>query len=445
MRPALPRLARRALILGSPLALAGCGLTDYWFGSNKPPIPGKRLPVLTEQHGLVADADAPPVALPAVTDAAAWPQPGNTPAHAGGNMALAAHPGLAWQANIGAGTGYRQRITATPVVADGRVFTMDADAVVHGFSTKDGSLLWRASTRSQGDRSSNVGGGIAVVGGTVYATTGRGDAVAFDAASGKRVWAARLRGAARSGPTVIEDRLFVPLLGDALVALARKDGKELWSHQAGRVDFGSLGAPAPAYADGVLVAGFGSGDLLALRGVSGIVLWGDSLASAGGRGAIAELSAVRGMPAILDGRVYAVSLGGSAVADDLRAGRRLWSRDITSAESPWAAGNYVFFATQDARVAAVSADAGRVAWVTQLQAFSDPKNKKHPILWHGPVLAGGRILVAGEHGKAAWLDPAKGTVLGEMDIPGGGAAVAPVVAGGTLYIVTLGGAIVAYR
>ncbi len=444
MRPALPRLARRALVLGSPLVLAGCGLTDNWFGSSKPPIPGKRVPVLTEQHGLVADPDAPPVAVPAAAGVPAWPQPGSTPAHPGGNLALAANPGLAWQGDVGAGTGYRQRITATPVVADGRVFTMDADAVVHAFSAHDGSLLWRASTRSKGDRSTNVGGGIAVMAGTVYATTGRGDAVAFEAASGKRVWASRLRGAARSGPTLVEDRLFVPLLGDSLAALARKDGKELWSHQAGRVDFGSLGAPAPAYADGVLVAGFGSGDLLALRGVSGIVLWGDSLASAGGRGAIGELSAIRGMPAIVNGRVYAVGLGGSAVADDLRSGRRLWSRDITSAESPWVAGNYVFFAAQDARVAAVSADAGRVAWVTQLPAFTDPKSEKHPILWHGPVLAGGRLLVAGEHGKAAWLDPAKGAVLGETDLPGG-AAVAPVVAGGTLYIVTLGGAILAYR
>ncbi len=440
----LPALARRGLVLGAPLALAGCGLSKYWFGARQIPLPGKRLPVLVQQHGLVVDHDAPPVTIPAATDDTDWAQPGGTPAHAGGNLALSANPGLAWRADTGAGTGYRQRITAAPVVAGGRVFTMDADAVVRAFSAKDGSLIWRASTRAKGDRSTNVGGGIAFAGGTIYATTGRGDAVAFAAETGKRVWAARLHGAARSGPTVVEDRLFVALLGDALVALSRKDGKMLWSHQAAQVDFSSLGEPAPAYADGVLVAGFGSGDLLALRGVSGIVLWGDSLASASGRGAVGALSAVRGMPAISDGQVFAVSLGGSAVADDLRAGRRLWSRDITSSESPWVAGNYVYFATQDARVAAVSTADGRIAWVTQLEAFTDPKVKKHPVLWHGPVMAGGRLLVVGEQGKGAWLDPLKGTLLGEMALSSG-AAVAPVVAGGTLYVVTMDGALSAYR
>lgn len=435
---------RRAIVLGAPLLLGGCGLMDSWFGETKTPIPGKRLPVLLDQNALAVDHDAPPVSVPAVTDDASWPQPGGIPAHPGGNLALGANPRLAWRADIGAGTDYRQRITAAPVVAGGRVFTMDADAVVRSFSVKDGAELWRASTRAENDRSTNVGGGIAVAGETVYATTGRGDVVAFQASTGKRAWTARLPNAARSGPTVAEERLFVPLLGNAIVGLSRADGKQLWLHQAGLSDLASLGAPAPAYDNGLLIAGFGSGDLLAMRAVSGIVLWGDSLASAGGRAAIAELSAIRGMPAIRDGRVYAVSLGGTAVADDLSAGRRLWSRDITSSESPWAAGNYVFFATQDARVTAVSADAGRVAWITQLDAFTDPENRKHPILWHGPVMAGGRLLLAGEHGKAAWVDPASGKMLGQMDLAAG-AAVTPVVAGGTLYVVTVDGSISAYR
>jgi outer membrane protein assembly factor BamB len=440
----LPALARRAVVLGAPLLLGGCGLFDTWFGETKPPIPGKRLPVLTQANGMEIDKDAPPVSLPAAAANTAWPQPGGTPAHGGGNLALGANPRLAWRANIGAGSGYRQRITALPVVSGGRVFTMDADAVVRAFSAKDGTDLWRASTRSKTDRSTNVGGGIAVVGETVYASTGRADVVALRAGTGERVWAARLPNAARSGPTVAEDRLFVPLLGDAVVCLSRADGKQLWVHQAGRVDLSSLGEPAPAYADGLLITGFGSGDLLALRGASGIVLWGDSLASAGGRGAIAQLSAIRGMPAIGNGRVFATSLGGAAVADDLRSGRRLWSRDLTSAESPWLAGNYVFIVTQDAKVVALSADGGRIAWYTQLTHYADPENQKRPILWRGPVVAGGRVLAAGENGKATWLDPKTGHVLGTMELSGG-AAVAPVVADGTLYIVTLDGYISAYR
>ncbi len=443
-RVPLSALGRRATVLGAPLLLTGCGLMNTWFGDTKPPLPGTRLPVLSQGSGIEIDHDAPPVSLPAPTTNPAWPQAGGMPTHTGGNLALGANPTLAWRADIGAGSGYRQRITAPPVISGGRVFTMDADAVVRAFSAKDGSDLWRASTRSKDDRSTNVGGGVAVAGETVYASSGRGDVVAFRAGTGARLWAARLPNAARSAPTVAEDRLFVSLLGDSIVGLSRADGKQLWLHQAGQADLGSLGAPAPAYADGLVIAGFDSGDLLALRGVSGIVLWGDSLASPGGRGAIAQLSAIRGMPVIDNGRVFAASLGGAAVADDLRSGRRLWSRDITTAELPWLAGNYVFFVTQDAKVVAVSADGGRIAWYTQLTPYSDPVNQKHPILWRGPVVAGGRVLAAGENGKAAWMDPKTGRILGTMDLSDG-AAVAPVVADGTLYIVTRDGYISAYR
>ena len=48
-------LGRRAA-LALPLALAGCGLLDDWFGEHKPPLPGKREPVLASRGGLQVDA-----------------------------------------------------------------------------------------------------------------------------------------------------------------------------------------------------------------------------------------------------------------------------------------------------------------------------------------------------------------------------------------------------
>ena len=242
-RPSLPVPARRAIVLGLPLALAACGLTDRWFGEEKTPIPGKRLPALTARNTLAVDSDAPAVAVPAPTAAAAWPQPGGTPSHAGGNLALGTSVRRVWRSDIGAGSGYRQRITAMPVVADGRVFTMDADAEIRAFAAQDGSEIWRAETRGEDDRSTNVGGGIALADGILYAATGRGDLVAFRAATGDKLWAVRLPGAARGAPTIVEDRLFVPLIGDALAALARADGKQVWLYQAGQADITSLGAP----------------------------------------------------------------------------------------------------------------------------------------------------------------------------------------------------------
>src|SRR6185437_11321317 len=107
----------------------------------------------------------------------------------------------AWSVSIGAGGGYRDKILAQPVVSDGVVYTMDSDAVVSAFELTGGSRNWRADTKSEDDDSTNVGGGLAVEGGTLYAVNGLAELVAFDAANGKERWRKNIGAPARSAPT----------------------------------------------------------------------------------------------------------------------------------------------------------------------------------------------------------------------------------------------------
>ncbi len=97
-----------------------------------------------------------------------------------------------------------------------------------------------------------------------------------------------------------------------------------------------------------MVAGFGSGDLVALRAESGSLAWSDSLAAARGRNSLADISAIRALPVIADGVVYAVGLGGLLLAIDLRSGRRLWEREAAGQNTPWVAGEWMFVVTHRA-------------------------------------------------------------------------------------------------
>ena len=124
---------------------------------------------------------------------------------------------------------------------------------------------------------------MAVSEGTLYAVNGLGELVALDAARGSTRWRRGFGAPARSAPTVADGRLFVVTIEDKLLALAADDGRQLWSYQAPTSATSMLGQPAPAYADGLVVAGFGSGELAALRAETGGVAWTDSLASARGR------------------------------------------------------------------------------------------------------------------------------------------------------------------
>ncbi|MBW4089834.1 MAG: PQQ-binding-like beta-propeller repeat protein [Proteobacteria bacterium] len=438
------QLSRRAA-LALPLALTGCGLGGDWFGKIKPKLPGVRIPVLTARNTLAVGHTPPPVVLPPAVANADWPQPGGNPAHDMGQ--LAARPVLAeaWATGIGAGGGYRQKLLAAPVVADGVVYTMDARARVRAFDLATGTPRWAAETRGKHVRSTNVGGGIGIADGVLYAANGLGDLVALEAANGKERWRAGLGSPARSGPTIVAGRVFVTTIDDQVRALDTGHGQALWSYQASNAVTALLGEPAPAFADGLVVAGFASGEIATLRAESGNVVWTDTLYAPAIGGTLPEIASIRGLPAIANGRVVAIGMGGLAVGIDLPSGRRLWSHAVAGEDSPWVAGEWAFLVTLDQIITAIRIDDGTVAWATQLPQWKNPKKRSNPLTWFGPVLAADRLVVTGTAGDALAVSPYTGAILGRQKLPGPAAPVQPVLAGGTLLLLSQDGRLIALR
>lgn len=436
-------LSRRAALV-APLALAGCETFEGWFGEKKTPLVGKREPVRLLRQGLAVDEGSPKVTLPPPVRNAAWPQAGGNPSHFMGHLALGGELSQAWSASIGDGGGYRAVLTAQPVVADGVVYTMDSDAVVSAFSLADGGRRWRVDTKRKDADSTNIGGGITYDGGTVYAANGLGDLVALDAAKGSETWRQDLGVPTRSPPTVAEGRLFIVTIDDRLLAVAASDGHALWSHRALGAVASMLGRPAPAFAGGLVVAGFGSGALTALRADSGAPAWTDGLSGSRSRGTVDFLS-LRGAPVISRGRVFAISVGGLAASIDLPTGRRLWERSVAGEDTPWVAGDWMFVTSLEQEVAAVNINDGRVAWVTALPRWDDPDKKKNTLTWFGPVLAGDRLVVVGRNEQALSLSPYTGAILGQKKLSGAAAPATPVVADGNLLILTDDARLIALR
>jgi outer membrane protein assembly factor BamB len=436
-------LTRRSGLL-APLALSGCSLFEDWFGTTKTPLPGKREPILAGRRTLTADQGVPKVELPPAVRNIAWPQAGGNPAHIMGHLAAGERLAEAWSANIGAGGGYRRKILAQPVAANGIVYVMDSDGVVSAFDIGRGARVWRFDTTLETDDSTNVGGGLALAQGTLFTVNGLAEVVALDAVKGTVRWRSNCGAPTRSSPTVVEGRLFVITIEDRLLALGADDGRQLWTHQSANATTSVLGRPAPSYADGLVVAGFGSGELATLRAESGTVAWTDTLASNVIGGGLADFPAIRGRPAVGDGKVYAISMGGVVVGVDLPSGRRLWEREVAGEDSPWAAGAWLFIVSLDQKIAAVNRDDGRVAWVTDLPRWENPEKERDRITWYGPLLAGDRLVVAGTNDQALAVSPYTGKILGQQPLSGH-ASLGPIVADGTVFVVTDDGRLLALR
>ena len=433
-------LSRRSVLL-LPVALTGCGILDWIGDEEKKSVPGKREPVLAPSRGLQIDAAAE-VTLPAVSAPADWPQFGGTPSHIGGN--LPGGLGRIWATQIGEGGAYRARLTAQPLVVGDRVFTMDTDGAVAAFDLATGHRAWRTETKPKKNKSSNIGGGIAAAGGRIYAVTGRAESLALDAADGHILWRNTLPTPARSSPTIVGDTMFLCTIDDNLLSVSLAGGRVIWAYQATQGNTGTLGQAAPAFADGLIVAGFESGDLAAVRADSGTLAWTDNMGGVKGTSGLSEFASVRGAPVVDGGLVYAIGLGGLMAALDLRSGRRVWERDVAGANTPWIAGDIVYVVSTEQKLAAINKEDGTVHWVTDLPRFRHPKRTKGLITWSGPAMISGKLILVSDHSKMAVVDPISGALVTSANIADTG-SVPPVAARGTVLVLTDDATLTAYR
>lgn len=435
---------RGAVALAILLTLGGCGI----FRSSKPKsaVLGERVAILTSESGVEVDpaiADVQ-VQLPAAVANDAWAQPGGNAAKSMGHLALGASLTRAWSANV-AGASKEVRLGASPVVADGKLYVVDTEGRATSFDAATGARRWSVEFGDAGpNRASLFGGGISVDGAFAYAVNGLGDVAALKVDDGATVWKKRPGPPLRGAPTVASGNVYTLSQDNQLFALKAADGNVEWTEAAAVQLAGVFGVAAPSVAQGTVVAGFSSGDLNAYRYENGRTLWQEALSRTSINTSVGTLSDIDADPVIDQGRVFAVGQGGRMVSLELVTGQRLWEVNVAGIATPWIAGEWLFVVTDEAKLLCVARATGKVRWVAQLQRYRDNEDKKGPIAWTGPVLAGDRLLVASSRGQLVSVSPSNGTIGAAVDI-GAPVYLPPVVANSTLYILDDSGRISAFR
>lgn len=444
-RVKVARSLKTVMAVGVASALAGCALVGGG-GNNEEPIAGDRVSVLAFDSNLVVDRQLaqqqPQLPPPFLNDA--WPQPGGFPHHAMQHLEVRGDMKQLWRDSIGAGSTNKRQISATPIVAGGLIFTLDAAANVSAHDANTGNRLWRKDLARDGENTdSGFGGGVSFSNGRVIVATGFGDVFGLNAENGEELWKRSVGVPVRNAPTSADGQVYVTTVDNRFLALSDVDGSTLWTFR-GISEVASLVSDAtPAVMGNLVVAPFSSGELVAFQAQNGRQLWADQLTRSGRITSLAGINDISGRPVISRGRVIAVSHNGRLVSIDLRSGRRFWSHNITSIETPWVAGDSVFVVTTTGDVVALNFDDGRVRWVSDLPSFKNPDRRKGPIRWAGPVLANEQLVLASSHGKLLFLSPSTGEVLGERSI-GNGTFIAPIVADGKLFVLTSGGDLIAF-
>ncbi len=430
-----------AVAMVGGLLLSGCGSDD-----SKKKLTGERIAVLQNTSRATPDLTLATlaVAVPLAVANNEWPQGGGQPDHAMGNLALSGQLERKWRSSIGSGSG-RMRLVSPPVVSNGRVFALDSHSRLTALSESDGERLWRTELTPEETQGSSFGGGIAVAQDVLYAATGYAEVIALNPANGKILWRKPMPSPARGGPTIVNGRVVTVTIDNQTVALNARSGDPEWTHSGILEPAGLVGSVCPAANASTVVVPYSSGEVTALRVENGRPLWQDNLAAIRRSGALSNLADIRAMPVIDRGLVFAVSHSGRTVAIDERTGARVWEAEIGGVNTPSLAGDFVFQLTNDSEVVALKRDTGQVRWAKMLDRFEDTEDKKSDaVIWSGPVLAGDRLWLVSSNEQMLGLSPQDGRILTTLELPSG-SFIAPVVANGTLYVLTDDGDIVAYR
>jgi outer membrane protein assembly factor BamB len=436
---------RFAVLALAALAASGCGI--FKKGAPKTPVVGERVPVLVAEQDVAVDpaTAALPMSLPDPVVNTEWAQPGGNASKAMGHVALGQSLGQAWQVSIGAGNSVRARLAAAPVVADGRVFTIDTQSTVRAFDAQTGASVWSTQFGTEkANRASLFGGGVTFENGRVYATNGIGYVAALDARNGGIVWQVHPGGPLRGSPTVSGDAVYVMSQDNQIYALKTADGSQAWSAAAALEIAGVFGSASPSVAQGTVVAGFSSGELNAYRYENGRLVWQDQLSRTSIRTSVASISDIDAHPVVDGGQVISVGQGGRMVSLELVSGQRMWELNVAGISTPAVAGDWAFVVTDEAKLIAVARSSGKIRWITQLPAYRHEKKKAGPIFYKGPILAGGRLILTSSQGALINVDPNNGGFQSQTGV-GASISLPPVVANNTLYVLDDEGRLHAFR
>ncbi|HBM90352.1 MAG TPA: pyrrolo-quinoline quinone, partial [Rhodospirillaceae bacterium] len=281
--------------------------------------------------------------------------------------------------------------------------------------------------------------------GILYVSTGFGDVLALRMSDGSVVWRQSLGEPLRCAPTIAQGRVFVISIENKTHVLEAKTGRVVWHHSGIAESASLLGAASPAVEGDTVVIPYSSGEIFGLRVQNGRLAWSEVLAVPRQVGALPAIADIRGLPVMVNKKVYAISHSGRMAVIDGRTGDRVWDKDLGGINTPCVVGAAVFIATNDNLLVALTRRQGKILWTQELQQFenaSDPSSKR--LVWYGPVMAGGRLWLTNSAGGLVSYAPDNGAILSDREIAGS-FFLPPVVAGETMVLLSDDGYLYALR
>ncbi len=340
---------------------------------------------------------------------------------------LAANPGLlgvrlAWTANIGA-VDFPLDVkvnasTVTVAAADGTLATLDA---------LTGAERWRTRLADR------IAAGVGSDGRFSAVVTRANELVTLD--GGREIWRERLPAPSFTAPLVAGGRVFLLAADRSVMAFDGSSGRKLWNQQRpGEALVLRQSGVLLAVGD-TLVAGMG-GRLVGINPSNGSIRWEAAIASPRGTNDIERLVDLVGRVSRDGGVVCARAFQANVGCVDTASGSLIWSKPAIGSVGVHGDDKYVFGVESDSKIIAWRRADGERAWVSESLRYRGLT---------APLVLGRSIVVGDESGLVHWLSREDGSLLTRAPTDASALVASPVLADGTLVVVTRNGGIFGFR
>ena len=334
-----------------------------------------------------------------------------------------------WSHGVGDGQG-ESWLRLAPVVDKDQIYVAGASGRVAAFDRNSGKEIWRT------DLERRIGGGTGFGEDLVLLGTRDGHVVALNAADGNQLWEAPVTSEVLAAPQAAHGVVVVQTIDSKIAGLDAKTGERIWLQEILQPVLTLRGSSTPQVADGVVYAGFASGEARAYNIRNGSMLWDSRVAVPKGTSELERMVDIDSTPLVADGAVYLVSYQGNVVALDPSNGRVQWIREASSYQGLTEGFGNVYMSDVDSALSAVDQRTGSVVW-TQ-------KKLEHRSL-SGPAAINNYVVAGDFEGYLHVVSQVDGRIVGRGKVDSSGVRSSPLVVGDTIYVYTNKGNLAALK
>jgi len=333
-----------------------------------------------------------------------------------------------WSRSVGNGQGdglYR----LNPLLADGVIYAVSEEGELAAFDADSGKLRWESELEIP------ISGGVGKYRDSLLLGGADGLVMRLSAEDGSEIWRQPVTGEVLAAPQSNGQVVVAQAYDGKLMAFDYETGDKLWTFSNDVPVLTLRGTSTPIIYNDFVIAGFADGKVIAVSLDSGSVVWEARVAIAQGRSEIERIVDIDGTMAVQGAELYVASYQGRIVALEMRAGRKLWQRNVSAVSGVSVGFGNVYVADEDGTVSAFLRNGQSIRWQNIELGYRELSR---------PTPIGSYVAVVDFEGYLHLLSQVDGVIVGRDRPDSDGARADMIAKGNILYVYGNSGELIAY-